>query len=159
MFRAQIDLEDYGRAAETLARLGKAGVSPAALAELRGDLAHASGKPLEEAMEAWKEALAAKPPDASALLGKVDIKALLRDLAEELAEFGASNRLKDHLEDICATMACHGSVRSGRALTVEEMNALLRQMEQTPNSAQCNHGRPTYVELKKTDLEKLFDRR
>ena len=97
--------------------------------------------------------------EVPALLGKTDLKALLRDLSEELAEYGSSNRLKDRLEEICATMACHGSVRSGRALTVEEMNALLRQMEQTPNSAQCNHGRPTYVELKKTDLEKLFDRR
>ena len=97
--------------------------------------------------------------EVPAMLGKVDLKALLRDLAEELAEFGSTNRLKDRLEEICATMACHGSVRSGRALTVEEMNALLRQMEQTPNSAQCNHGRPTYVELKKIDLEKLFDRR
>ena len=97
--------------------------------------------------------------EVPALLGKVDIKALLRDLAEELAEYGSSNRLKDRLEEICSTMACHGSVRAGRALNVEEMNALLRQMEQTPNSAQCNHGRPTYVELQKTDLEKLFDRR
>lgn len=94
-----------------------------------------------------------------ALLGKADVKAMLRDLADELAEFGASNGLKDRLEEVCATMACHGSVRSGRALTLDEMNALLRQMEQTPNSGQCNHGRPTYVELKKTDLEKLFDRR
>jgi DNA mismatch repair protein MutL len=93
------------------------------------------------------------------LLGKVDVKSLLRDLAEELAEYGASNSLKDRLEEICSTMACHGSVRSGRALAVEEMNALLRQMEESPNSGQCNHGRPTYVELKKTDLEKLFDRR
>lgn len=97
--------------------------------------------------------------EVPALLGRVDLKSLLRDLSEELAEFGASNSLKDRLEEICATMACHGSVRSGRVLTVEEMNALLRQMEQTPNSAQCNHGRPTYVELKKSDLEKLFDRR
>lgn len=97
--------------------------------------------------------------EVPALLGKTDVKALLHDLAEELAEFGASNRLQDRLEEICATMACHGSVRSGRALAVEEMNALLRQMEQSPNSGQCNHGRPTYVELKKTDLEKLFDRR
>jgi len=94
-----------------------------------------------------------------ALLGNTDIKALLRDLAEELAEQGDSRALRDRLEHICATLACHGSVRAGRALSLTEMNALLRQMEQTPNSGQCNHGRPTYVELKKVDLEKLFDRR
>jgi len=94
-----------------------------------------------------------------ALLGKVDVKALLRDLADELAEFGDTHQLKDRLEEVCSRMACHGSVRAGRALNADEMNALLRQMEQNPNSGQCNHGRPTYVELKKSDLEKLFDRR
>jgi DNA mismatch repair protein MutL len=94
-----------------------------------------------------------------ALLGKTDVKSLLRDLAEEFAEFGSANSLRDKLEHICSTMACHGSVRAGRALNGDEMNALLRQMEHTANSGQCNHGRPTYVELKKTDLEKLFERR
>ena len=94
-----------------------------------------------------------------ALLGKTDVKALLRDMAEEIAEFDDSHALRDRLEEICSTLACHGSVRAGRLLTIDEMNALLRQMESTPNSGQCNHGRPTYVELKKTDLEKLFDRR
>jgi len=94
-----------------------------------------------------------------ALLGQTDVAALLRDMAEELAEFDDSSILRDRLEEICSTMACHGSVRAGRTLTIDEMNALLRQMESTPNSGQCNHGRPTYVELKKTDLEKLFDRR
>lgn len=94
-----------------------------------------------------------------ALLGKTDIKALLTDLAEELAEYDDARGLRDRLEEICATMACHGSVRAGRALNADEMNALLRQMEQTANSGQCNHGRPTWVELKKIDLEKLFDRR
>jgi DNA mismatch repair protein MutL len=94
-----------------------------------------------------------------ALLGKTDVKALLRDLAEEFAEYDEAHGLRDRLEEICATLACHGSVRAGRMLNVDEMNALLRQMEQTANSGQCNHGRPTYVELKKTDLEKLFDRR
>jgi DNA mismatch repair protein MutL len=97
--------------------------------------------------------------EVPALLGKTDVKTLLKDLAEEFAEYGESTGLKDRLEDICSTMACHGSVRAGRALNADEMNALLRQMEQTPNSGQCNHGRPTYVELKRTDLEKLFDRR
>jgi DNA mismatch repair protein MutL len=94
-----------------------------------------------------------------AMLGAADVKALVRDLAEECAEFDATNSLRDKLERISATMACHGSVRAGRALNGAEMNALLRQMETTANSGQCNHGRPTYVELKKTDLEKLFERR
>jgi DNA mismatch repair protein MutL len=97
--------------------------------------------------------------EVPALLGTTDVKALLRDLAEELAEFEDSTGLRDRLEEICATLACHGSVRAGRALNADEMNALLRQMEQCPNSGQCNHGRPTYVELQKTDLEKLFERR
>lgn len=94
-----------------------------------------------------------------AMLGKTDVKALLKDLAQEFAEYGASSGLRDRLDAICSTMACHGSVRAGRALHADEMNALLRQMEHAPNSGQCNHGRPAYVELKKTDLEKLFDRR
>jgi DNA mismatch repair protein MutL len=94
-----------------------------------------------------------------ALLGKTDVKALLRDLAEEIAEDDDARGLRDRLEEVCSTLACHGSVRAGRMLNADEMNALLRQMEHTPNSGQCNHGRPTYVELKKTDLEKLFDRR
>ncbi|MDD5586804.1 MAG: DNA mismatch repair endonuclease MutL [Alphaproteobacteria bacterium] len=88
-----------------------------------------------------------------------DIKGLLADLAEELAEYGDAKALREHLEDVCATMACHGSVRAGRALNIDEMNALLRRMEQTPGSGQCSHGRPAYVELKLIDLEKLFDRR
>lgn len=94
-----------------------------------------------------------------ALLGKTDVKTLLKDLAEEIVEFDEAGGLRSKLEDICSTMACHGSVRAGRSLNIDEMNALLRQMEQTVNSGQCNHGRPTYVELKRTDLEKLFDRR
>ena len=97
--------------------------------------------------------------EVPALLGKTDVGALLRDMADELAELDESSVLRDRLEEICATMACHGSVRSGRTLTIDEMNALLRQMEATPNSGQCNHGRPTYVELRKGDLEKLFDRK
>ena len=96
--------------------------------------------------------------EVPALLGQSDVKNLARDLAEEILELGAAFKLKERLEDICCTMACHGSVRSGRRLRVEEMNALLRQMEQTPGSGQCNHGRPTYVELKLSDIERLFGR-
>lgn len=97
--------------------------------------------------------------EAPALLGQTDIKGLVQDLADDLAELGAAHALQERLEDVCGTMACHGSVRAGRKLTGAEMNALLREMEATPHSGQCNHGRPTYVELKQADIEKLFGRR
>jgi DNA mismatch repair protein MutL len=97
--------------------------------------------------------------EVPAMLGRVDAAALVRDLADELAEMGAAFSLKEKLEDVCGTIACHGSVRAGRRLNVEEMNALLREMEATPHSGQCNHGRPSYVELKLTDIERLFGRR
>lgn len=97
--------------------------------------------------------------EVPALLGHSDVKALVRDLADDLEEFGAGLALKERLEDVCSTMACHGSVRAGRRLTPEEMNALLREMEVTPHSGQCNHGRPTYVELNLSDIERLFGRR
>jgi DNA mismatch repair protein MutL len=93
------------------------------------------------------------------LLGRVDAGALVRDLAEHLAEWDDSLPLERRLLHVAATMACHGSVRSGRRLKPEEMNALLRDMEATPNAGQCNHGRPTYVELKLADIERLFGRR
>ncbi|MBU2167643.1 MAG: DNA mismatch repair endonuclease MutL [Alphaproteobacteria bacterium] len=97
--------------------------------------------------------------EVPALLGQVDAAGLIRDIADDLAEHGAALALKERLGDVCGTMACHGSVRAGRVLSAPEMNALLRQMEATPHSGQCNHGRPTYVELKLADLEKLFGRR
>src|SRR5579871_5430207 len=93
------------------------------------------------------------------LLGEIDARALVRDLAEHLAEWDEALPLERRLMHVAATMACHGSVRAGRRLKPEEMNALLREMEDTPNSGQCNHGRPTYVELKLADIEKLFGRR
>jgi DNA mismatch repair protein MutL len=93
------------------------------------------------------------------LLGQIDAAVLLRDLADELAETGAATSLKERLDHVAATLACHTSVRSGRRLNAEEMNALLREMESTPHSGQCNHGRPTYVELKLADIERLFGRR
>jgi DNA mismatch repair protein MutL len=94
-----------------------------------------------------------------ALLGQSDVRGLIRDLADELAELGDALSLKERLQEVCSTMACHGSVRAGRRLTQPEMDALLRQMEVTPHSGQCNHGRPTYVELKLADIERLFGRR
>ncbi len=97
--------------------------------------------------------------EVPALLGQVDTKALISDLADELAEFGDTFSLKERLEDVCGTMACHGSVRAGRRLNGDEMNAILREMEVTPHSGQCNHGRPTFVELKLADIERLFGRR
>jgi len=97
--------------------------------------------------------------ETPALLGEVDAGALLRDLADELSELGDTLSLRERLGAVCSTMACHGSVRAGRRLNVEEMNALLRQMEETPHSGQCNHGRPTYIELKLADIERLFGRR
>ena len=92
------------------------------------------------------------------MLGEIDAGALIRDLADEIAEWGDANSLRERLEHVAATMACHGSVRSGRRLKAEEMNALLRQIETTPNSGQCNHGRPTFIELRLSDIERLFGR-
>ncbi|MCW5732688.1 MAG: DNA mismatch repair endonuclease MutL [Enhydrobacter sp.] len=97
--------------------------------------------------------------ETPALLGEADIQGLVRDLADELADMGDHLSLREKVEEVCGTLACHTSVRAGRRLTVEEMNALLRQMEATPHSGQCNHGRPTYVELKLADIERLFGRR
>ncbi|MBY0566289.1 MAG: DNA mismatch repair endonuclease MutL [Hyphomonadaceae bacterium] len=97
--------------------------------------------------------------ETPALLGHTDAAGLLRDLVDDIAELGEAHALKERLEEVCSSMACRGSVRAGRRLTAEEMNALLRQMEATPFSGQCNHGRPTYVELKLSDIEKLFGRR
>ncbi|MBX9464259.1 MAG: DNA mismatch repair endonuclease MutL [Aquamicrobium sp.] len=97
--------------------------------------------------------------ETPAMLGEVDVQRLVRDLADEIADTDTVETLKERLDAIAATMACHGSVRSGRRLRPEEMNALLRQMEATPSSGTCNHGRPTYVELKLSDIERLFGRR
>lgn len=96
--------------------------------------------------------------ETPAMLGEIDANGLIRQLADEIAEWDTASALSKRLEYLAATMACHGSVRSGRRLKLEEMNALLRQMEATPGSGQCNHGRPTYIELKLNDIEKLFGR-
>jgi len=97
--------------------------------------------------------------ETPALLGEIDGAGLLRDLAEHMSEWDETLPLERRLMQVASSMACHGSVRAGRRLKAEEMNALLREMERTPNSGQCNHGRPTYVELKLTDIERLFGRR
>jgi DNA mismatch repair protein MutL len=94
-----------------------------------------------------------------AMLGQADVRGLVTDLADELAAFGEALSLKERIDAVAGTMACHGSVRAGRILSVAEMNALLREMEVTPHSGQCNHGRPTWVKLAHGDIEKLFGRR
>ncbi|MDR3495824.1 MAG: DNA mismatch repair protein MutL, partial [Ancalomicrobiaceae bacterium] len=96
--------------------------------------------------------------ETPALVGKFDIAGTLQDIADDLAETGTSSRIEARIDRVLSLMACHGSVRSGRRLRPEEMDALLREMEVTPNSGQCNHGRPTWVELKLADIERLFGR-
>jgi DNA mismatch repair protein MutL len=94
-----------------------------------------------------------------AMLGQADAQGLVTDLADDLAAYDGALSLKARLDLVAATMACHGSVRAGRTLSVAEMNALLREMEVTPRSGQCNHGRPTWVKLGHGDIEKLFGRK
>jgi DNA mismatch repair protein MutL len=97
--------------------------------------------------------------ETPAILGNISAAALLRDVLDELADLGQSQSLQTKMDAILSRMACHGSIRSGRQMRAEEMNALLREMEATPHSGQCNHGRPTYVELKLHDIERLFGRK
>lgn len=127
--------------------------SAAGLAALADDFAHYG-----LVLEAFGEN-AILVREVPALLAKADVQSLVRDLADDLSETGSATSLKEQVLEVYATMACHGSVRAGRRLSVEEMNALLRQMEATPHSGQCNHGRPTYVKLALPDIEKLFGRR
>ena len=94
-----------------------------------------------------------------AILGDNNVQALILDVLDELIDQENTQVVKDKIDAVLSRMACHGSVRSGRRLRGEEMNALLREMEATPHSGQCNHGRPTYVELKLSDIERLFGRR
>ncbi|MBS8261403.1 DNA mismatch repair endonuclease MutL [Roseibium polysiphoniae] len=97
--------------------------------------------------------------ETPAMLGDMDIRGLVTDLADELAEWDTATGLREKLDHVAATMACHGSIRAGRRMRAQEMDALLRDMEATPLSGQCNHGRPTWVELKLSDIEKLFGRK
>mgnify|MGYP003646412187 CR=1 FL=1 len=97
--------------------------------------------------------------ETPAILGQIDVGRLLRDVSDELAEFGTRDTVTSRIDHVAATIACHGSVRSGRMLKLDEMNALLRGMERTPAASQCNHGRPTFIELGLDDIEKLFGRR
>ena len=96
--------------------------------------------------------------ETPAILGPVDARAMVLDIVDELADQNNSTTVQARVEAILSRIACHGSIRSGRRMRAEEMNALLREMEATPHSGQCNHGRPTYVELKLSDIERLFGR-
>ena len=93
-----------------------------------------------------------------AILDKVNFSTLIKDIADEIINLGSEFILSERLDNICGNMACHSSIRSGRLLLTSEMNALLREMEVTPNSSQCNHGRPTFIKLSVKDIEKLFGR-
>ena len=97
--------------------------------------------------------------EVPAMLGPLDVQGLVRDLADEVVDLDAALSLKERLQEVAGNMACRSSVRAGRVLKIDEMNALLREMEATPHSGQCNHGRPTYVKLARADIEKLFGRR
>jgi DNA mismatch repair protein MutL len=97
--------------------------------------------------------------EVPALLGATEVGRLIQDLAEDLGEIDQAQSLREALDRVCASLACHGSVRAGRRLSLAEMNALLRDMEATPHSGQCNHGRPTYVALSRVEIERLFQRR
>ena len=124
----------------------------ARLMEIAGDLAR-----FGLGIEAFGgDAIAVR--ETPAILGEVDAKAMIHDILDELADLGASQSVQAKVEAILSRVACHGSIRSGRRMRAEEMNALLREMEATPHSGQCNHGRPTYVELKLADIERLFGR-
>ena len=96
--------------------------------------------------------------EVPAILGQVDARRLILDILDELSDLGTSGLVQAKIDAVLSRMSCHGSVRSGRQLRAEEMNALLRDMEATPHSGQCNHGRPTYVELRLADIERLFGR-
>jgi DNA mismatch repair protein MutL len=96
--------------------------------------------------------------ETPAILGEVNAKNMVMDVLDELSDWGSSQLVQEKIEAILSRVACHGSIRSGRRMRAEEMNALLREMEATPHSGQCNHGRPTYIELKLSDIERLFGR-
>ncbi len=156
MEKLKAELAERGVARQMLLLPEVVELDPAAvdrLAARAGELAE-----LGLVLEAFGEG-AVVVREVPAALGQTAVRGLVMDLADELAEIGAALELKERLDDIVATMACHASVRAGRQLSVEEMNALLRDMERTPNAGQCNHGRPTYIELKLADIERLFGRR
>ncbi|MEF9601463.1 DNA mismatch repair protein MutL, partial [Paracoccus sp. PXZ] len=96
--------------------------------------------------------------EVPALIQRLNAAALIRDILDDLADQGASDRLRARVDAVLSSMACHGSIRSGRRMSADEMNALLREMERVPKSGQCNHGRPTWIELKLADIERLFGR-
>ena len=136
-----------GSSALTIALKTAAGADPAATSSLPIPFRHAT---LTNGAVAVRE--------VPAILGQVDARRLVLDVLDELSDLGDSGLVQARIDAVLSRMACHGSIRSGRQMRAEEMNALLREMEATPHSGQCNHGRPTYVELKLADIERLFGR-
>jgi len=156
----------YERLKKMLANGGvtRQGLLIPAIVEVGEDEAHAIAEKAEELAELGLvlEAFgigAVAVREVPALLGTASVDGLVRDIAADILAEGSGSPLRDRLEAIASRMACHGSVRAGRRLSPEEMNALLREMEATPFSGQCNHGRPTYVELRLSDIERLFGRK
>ncbi|MFV9881663.1 DNA mismatch repair MutL family protein [Anaplasma ovis] len=97
--------------------------------------------------------------EVPAILGVFDVKAMIAKIVESIVEVGEALFMSERIKHVCGTIACYSSIRSGRMLKLEEMNSLLRQMEDTPHSGQCNHGRPTYIKLSLSEIDKLFERR
>jgi DNA mismatch repair protein MutL len=154
--RMKAELSTHGVARQGLLLPEVVELDPAAIERLEGRRAELAELGLVLERFGTEAVLVRELP---ALLGNPDVARLVRDLAEDLTAIEQTVSLRDALHRVCATLACHGSVRAGRRLSLPEMNALLRQMETTPHSGQCNHGRPTYVSLSRADSERLFGRR
>ena len=152
---ATLNLESIGEANRALAVAARLGITPRLAVRVNPDF-DLKGSGMK--MGGRAKPFGVDAGEVPALVRRLDMPRLIRDILDDLADQGASDRLRARVDAVLSSMACHGSVRSGRRMTAEEMNALLREMERTPKSGQCNHGRPTWIELKLSDIERLFGR-